>query len=161
MRKRPKLLDPPFPCVVFLSERESERAEFQAAFGSDIKVLGARSQAALWSLLSKHVVHVVVVEHPLGGKSGGKVVAAALKKYPRIRRMLLSHGKGLSNLVYAMNEGVTTHCILKPWNQPRVKLAILRAVDDFQYEAEQEAWTERLSKAVRQLGDALRLRLEG
>ena len=155
MRKRPDLLDIPVPCVVFMDDMEGNRQAFQAAFRRDIKVLLAHNPASLWSLLSKHAVHVVIADQRMPGMSGDRVLAAVRTKYPRIRRMLVTAYTDMNAVVTAMNESGATYYIQKPWDEAEVKAAILRSVAAFQVEAEQQAWLERLGKSNRQLSDAL------
>ncbi len=158
MRKRPKLLEVPIPCVVFMDDMEGNRQAFHAAFRRDFNVLLAHSQASLWALLSRHEVHVVIADQRMPGATGCEILAAVRGKYPRIRRMLVTAYTDMRAVVEAMNRSGASYYIQKPWKENEVKAAIIQATDDFQEQAEQDAWTERLAESTRQLGTALRAR---
>lgn len=155
VKKRPPLLDPPNPTVLFIDDLQGNRQAFQAAFRRDFKVLCAHSPASLWSLLGRNEVHVVIADQRMPGSTGCDILAEVRERYPRVRRMLATAYTDMTAVVDAMNRSGAGYYIQKPWDLDAVRAAVQRAVDEYHQEDEARAWLDRMAKTNRRLSDTI------
>ena len=90
------------------------------------------SKAALKQCESGHY-HLIISDQRMPGMLGTELLGEIRKKFPDIRRILLSAYADFNNVTDAFNNGIIHKFILKPWNNAILKKVVidqLRFLDD-------------------------------
>jgi response regulator RpfG family c-di-GMP phosphodiesterase len=102
--------------VLYVDEEEYNVQSFTSNFRRVFNVFTALSIFEANMVLSKHTIHVIIVEQRMSGISGIKFLMMSLNKYSNVARILLTSSCEKQDLIDAINKAEIFRYIEKPWN---------------------------------------------
>jgi len=113
-------------CILIVDDEPNIRSSLTRLFQRNgYNTLLAENGADAFSLLKKARASAVISDYIMPGQSGVRFLRGIQKHYPEMIRVILSGRADMARVMAAINEGVVSHFLLKPWDN-RVLLETLR-----------------------------------
>lgn len=134
--------------VLFVDDEEGVLVALQHMVAdSDLTpVVASSGPAALEILQSQGPVALVLSDYRMPGMTGVDLLREVHKLYPKTRRLILSGYAETHAVMEAINEGHVDRFLAKPWNDQKLLIALIEAVDQYRKEVESERMLQELEE---------------
>lgn len=119
----------PKACILYIDDEHSNRIVFQRAFDRDFNIKTAETAEQGLEILTQTQVAVLVTDQRLPGMLGTDLLQIAKVQYPNIIRMVLTAYSDIEVVLRAINEGLASRYIIKPWVRPMLQEILTWGVD--------------------------------
>lgn len=103
----------------------------RALHGENYETLLAESAHDAFQILQKKSVAIVLSDYLMPGQTGLDFLREVRKKYPAPIRIILTGNADMRTVMRAVEEGVVSHFLLKPWDNDVLRKTIQRAIGTF------------------------------
>jgi len=135
-------------CVLIVDDEPNIRSSLTRLFQRNgYETVLAENGVDAFALLKKIKVTAVISDYIMPGQSGVDFLRGIKAHYPGMIRMILSGRADMGKVMGAVDEGIVSHFLLKPWDN-RVLLETLRQAI---HEREHSAHFRRLLQADEEL----------
>ncbi len=105
-------------CILYIDDEHANRVVFEKAFERDFEIRLAETAEQGLEVLAGARVALIVTDQRLPGMLGTELLKIAAEKYPNVGRMILTAYSDLEVVLRAINEGLASRYIIKPWVRP-------------------------------------------
>lgn len=139
--------------VLLVDDEESIlRALRRLLRGQPYEVVTAGGAEEALRLLEREPAHLVMSDHRMPGQTGVEFLREVRRRWPDTIRIILSGYTEVKAIIDAINDGEVYKYLTKPWNEEEIKLHLVRALEQYELQAE----NERLTREVVAQNDKLR-----
>ena len=134
--------------VLFVDDEEGVLVALQHMVAeTDLAPMVASSGAAALEMLATHgPVALVLSDYRMPGMTGVDLLREVHLLYPKTRRLILSGYAETHAVMEAINEGHVDRFLAKPWNDQKLVLALVEAVNQYRKEIENERMVQKLEE---------------
>ncbi|MFQ5950189.1 MAG: response regulator [Nitrospiria bacterium] len=123
-------------CILIVDDEPNIRSSLSRLFQKEgYETLLAESADDAYTLLEKRSVSVVLADYLMPGQTGVELLREVQKRYPDAIRIILSGRADMKVVMAAVDEGVVSHFLLKPWDNEILKKTIRHAIEAVEKEA--------------------------
>ena len=116
-------------CVLYVDDEHSNRLVFERAFERDFLIRTAETAEQGLEILTQMPVSVLITDQRLPGMLGTELLEIAKEQYPNIIRMVLTAYSDIEVVLQAINAGLASRYIIKPWVRPMLHEILTWGVD--------------------------------
>jgi len=116
-------------CVLYVDDEHSNRLVFERAFERDFLIRTAETAEQGLEILTQMPVSVLITDQRLPGMLGTELLEIAKEQYPNIIRMVLTAYSDIEVVLQAINAGLASRYIIKPWVRPMLHEILNWGVD--------------------------------
>ncbi len=139
--------------VLLVDDEESIlRALRRLLRGQPYEVVTAGGAEEALRILEKEPAHLVMSDHRMPGTTGVEFLREVRRRWPDTIRIILSGYTEVKAIIDAINDGEVYKYLTKPWNEEEIKLHLVRALEQYELQAE----NERLTREIVAQNDKLR-----
>ncbi len=139
--------------VLLVDDEESIlRALRRLLRGQPYEVVTAGGAEEALRLLEREPAHLVMSDHRMPGQTGVEFLREVRRRWPDTIRIILSGYTEVKAIIDAINDGEVYKYLTKPWNEEEIKLHLVRALEQYELQAE----NERLTREIVAQNDKLR-----
>ncbi len=139
--------------VLLVDDEESIlRALRRLLRGQPYEVVTTGGAEEALRLLEKEPAHLVMSDHRMPGQTGVEFLREVRRRWPDTIRIILSGYTEVKAIIDAINDGEVYKYLTKPWNEEEIKLHLVRALEQYELQAE----NERLTREIVAQNDKLR-----
>lgn len=139
-------------CVLIVDDEPNIRSSLTRLLqreGYDT-ILAENSDDA-FTILEKKSVSIVLSDFTMPGRSGVEFLKEVKERFPKPARIILSGKADMKEVMAAVNNGVISHFLTKPWNNDILKDTLHHCIEGFEKEQRaafngEEAINEDLEK---------------
>ncbi len=128
--------DPVVPGVLYVDDEAANRLIFERTFGKEFRVLLADSGEQALEILEREEIGLLLADQRLPGMLGTDLLATTKERHPQIVRMVLTAYSDAAIVIKALNEGLTTRYILKPWQRAALREALGWGLEVHQFQCQ-------------------------
>ncbi len=139
----------PVPPILYVDDEAPNRLIFERTFGKSFEILTLDSAEKALDLLAVRPVSVLIADQRLPGMLGTDLLAIVKERHPRIVRMVLTAYSDFEVVMRALNEGLTSRYILKPWSREVLREILTWGQDVYQFQSQAEELQLRLLDSER------------
>jgi signal transduction histidine kinase len=103
--------------ILYVDDERSNRVVFDQAFAKRFRVKSVESGEAALALLAEEPVAVLVTDQRMPGMSGDELLVRVKTLSPDTIRIVVTAYSDLDPILRAVNEGLVTRYIVKPWDR--------------------------------------------
>ncbi len=131
------------PVILIVDDEQHVLGSLYRLFNCDpVTVYAAECPHKALSLLKKHPVDLVLSDEKMPGMSGVEFLKEIREHYPNIIRIMLTGDTKLETAMKALNEGEVYRFLTKPWNPEELRVLILEALKQAEFERENRSLLE-------------------
>lgn len=130
--------------ILYVDDEMDNIIVFEAAFEDDFNVLTADSGQEALEILERVPVPVVVADQRMPGMTGVEFFEIVRRKYPHIKRIILTGYTEPDAMLDAINKGQIFQFVKKPWDRPMLMSLLIRAMEAHDLSVTNTALTDRL-----------------
>ena len=139
--------------VLLVDDEESIlRALGRLLRGQPYEVVTAGGAEEALRLLEREPAHLVMSDHRMPGQTGVEFLREVRRRWPDTIRIILSGYTEVKAIIDAINDGEVYKYLTKPWNEEEIKLHLVRALEQYELQAE----NARLTREIVARNDKLR-----
>ena len=121
-------------CILIVDDEPNVRSSLTRLFQrSGYDTLLAENGEDAFSLLKRQAVSVVLSDYIMPGQSGVDFLIAVKERYPDVVRIILSGRADMHAVLAAVNRGVVSHFLLKPWDNDVLLETLRNAVKEHEH----------------------------
>ncbi|MHB1844601.1 MAG: sensor histidine kinase [Deltaproteobacteria bacterium] len=139
----------PAPPILYVDDESANRLIFERTFGKTFEVLTVETAELALELLATRPISVLIADQRLPGMLGTDLLAIVKERHPRIVRMVLTAYSDFEVVMKALNEGLTSRYILKPWSRDVLREILTWGQDVHRLQGYAEEMQLRLLEADR------------
>src|SRR5205823_4388214 len=117
------------PIVLYVDDEEPNRIVFEQNFNMEFAVRVVADAAEALRLLEDFDVAVIVADMRMPGMNGSDLLRIVREKYPRTVRMVLTAYSDINPILDAINTGLVSRYLQKPWNREEMILTLRWGVE--------------------------------
>ena len=146
--------------VLYVDDEEQSLKYFRKAFEKEFWVLTALSAEEARDILDQKEskVGVLITDQRMPRQSGVALLAHVRRSRPNIVRILTTAYADLDSAIEAVNSGAIFKYVVKPWNLPELRGALLRGMEFFIVQQERDTLLRERLSILRRLVIADRVR---
>jgi len=145
--------------VLYVDDEMNNLISFKATFRKKFDVHIANNADEAIQMLDNTLVHVIITDQRMPGKTGVEFLEYIIPRYPDPTRILLTAFTDISALIDAVNIGKIFSYHNKPWNESVLEKIINEAYDVYKNRIEQKEKIKELSISNEQFEFLLRQKL--
>lgn len=84
------------------------------------------------AILEKRSFSAVISDYRMPGRSGIDFLAEVKRRYPEPIRILLTGQEDLNDVMPAVDKGLISHLLMKPWDSETLKKTVGRLIGEFE-----------------------------
>lgn len=135
--------------VLYVDDEWTNQVVFKQAFGASFNVRVADSGEAALAILRSEPVSVLVTDQRMPGMTGNELLQRALESHPDTIRIVVTAYADLDPILRAVNEGLVSRYILKPWNRAELGGILRWAIEAHQAGRDRSELQARVMNAER------------
>lgn len=139
------------PYVLYVDDEPGNRLIFKTSFESQYAILLAKSAEEALELLSneEHRVALVITDQRMPGLSGNALLRVLKEDHPSCIRAVLTAFSELDPILQAINEGLVSRYLIKPWHREEMNELITWAMDVYRIGEQNSAAQARVLEQER------------
>lgn len=136
--------------VLYVDDEFSNRLVFEQTFKSSFTVESAEGgDAALERLREEPPVAILVFDQRMPGMSGSELLRRARELHPVAQRMIITAYEDPQPILDALNTGLVSRYIVKPWSRAEVEAALRSCLEVFHLHRENTLLEQHVQNAAR------------
>lgn len=135
--------------VLYVDDEWTNQVVFKQAFGGAFTVRVVDSGEAALAILRSEPVAVLVTDQRMPGMTGNELLQHALESHPDTIRIVVTAYADLDPILRAVNEGLVSRYILKPWNRAELAGILRWAIEAHHAGRERSGLQSRVMNAER------------
>jgi signal transduction histidine kinase len=139
------------PTVLYVDDVSMNLKLFEATFRKDYEVILTESTAEALEILKQKEVQVLVSDQRMPDMSGTELLEIVSKKYPDIRRFLLTAYTDTETVIEAINVGRVHGFIKKPMDAEGIRYSINNSLEAYHLRRKNRQILEELEQANTEL----------
>ena len=118
------------PTILVVDDEATVRLVVNRVFSRDACVVEAASaeEALVW--LERHEADIVISDYRMAGMSGIELMGALRRARPDIARVLISANCDIESTTDALNDGLISRFVRKPWRNEELETVVRLALRD-------------------------------
>ncbi len=137
------------PGILYVDDEASNRLVFGKSFERQFRVWMAEDGPGALEILAREPVAVLLSDQRLPGMLGTELLAIAKDRYPNVVRMVLTAYSEMEVVLKAINEGLTSRYILKPWSRAMLQEVLTWGLDVHRFQTKVQDLQVRLLEQER------------
>ena len=123
-------------CILIVDDEPNIRSSLTRLFQRNgYDTLLAENGEDAFTLLKKRAVSVVLSDYIMPGQSGVAFLKVIKQRYPAMVRIILSGRADMAAVMTAVNDGVVSHFLLKPWDNKVLLETLRQAIHELEHTA--------------------------
>ncbi len=139
------------PTVLYVDDLPMNLKLFEATFRKDYDVILTDSPKEALNILEKKEIQVLVSDQRMPEMSGTELLQIVAKKYPDIRRYLLTAFTDTETVIEAVNKGRVHGYIKKPMAPDEIRQSINSSLEVYHLKKRNKQILEELEKVNKEL----------
>ena len=139
----------PPPCILYVDDERANRVVFEQSFARNFRIRIASTAAEALDILKVETVGVIVTDQRMPGMSGNDLLIRVKELYPDVVRIVITAYSDLDVLLRAVNEGLVSRYIVKPWDRVELDQLLNWSMQAFTMGRNNEALQLRLVQTER------------
>src|SRR6267143_756704 len=115
--------------VLYADDEMANRLVFEQTFNKKFEVHCVESGADALRLLETKEFAVLISDQRMPGMSGNELLRRVREKYPSTERIILTAYDEVEPILSALNTGLVSRYIVKPWVRQELESAILGCIE--------------------------------
>lgn len=137
------------PCILYVDDERANRVVFEQSFNKTFRIRVVPSASEALELLKTESVGVIVTDQRMPGMSGNELLIRVKELYPDIVRIVITAYSDLDVLLRAVNEGLVSRYIVKPWDRTELEQLLTWSMQAFMMGRNNQALQLRLVQTER------------
>lgn len=137
------------PCILYVDDERANRVVFEQSFARAFRIRVASTAAEALEILKTENVGVLVTDQRMPGMSGNELLIRVKELYPDIVRIVITAYSDLDVLLRAVNEGLVSRYIVKPWDRVELEQLLTWSMQAFTMGRNNQALQLRLVQTER------------
>ncbi|MEZ0314235.1 MAG: ATP-binding protein [Myxococcota bacterium] len=137
------------PCILYVDDERANRVVFEQSFTKAFRIKVCTSAQEALELLKTETVGVLVTDQRMPGMSGNDLLIRVKELYPEIVRIVITAYSDLDVLLRAVNEGLVSRYIVKPWDRIELEQLLTWSMQAFMMGRNNHALQLRLVQTER------------
>ncbi|HUB07762.1 MAG TPA: ATP-binding protein [Myxococcales bacterium] len=135
--------------ILYVDDEASNRLVFGRSFEKKFRIWMAEDGPQALEILAREPVGVLLSDQRLPGMLGTELLAIVKEKYPGVVRMVLTAYSEMEVVLKAINEGLSSRYILKPWSRPMLQEVLTWGLDVYRFQGKVQELQVRLIEQER------------
>lgn len=114
--------------ILYVDDEPASLQLFKRAFEAQFDIVTAASAEEALRIIEQEPIAVLVADHQMPQMSGTVLCAEVARRFPHIRRVILTGYSNQRLLVDAINSGGVHHFLTKPWRRYQVFQVLMSSV---------------------------------
>jgi DNA-binding NtrC family response regulator len=140
--------------VLYIDDTAARLDDFKNLFGKSFNIYTAQSIAIGQSMLARHEIGVIIIDHLVTGTNGINFCESIAQSHPRAIKILLTGFSDADDVSDAINKGLLYACLPKPWQNDELKNVVKNALEVYYLRKHNIELTYKLYEANYQLSKA-------
>ncbi|MBC7794203.1 MAG: hybrid sensor histidine kinase/response regulator [Clostridia bacterium] len=119
------------PCILYVDDERANRVVFVQSFVRTFRIRVACTAAEALDILKVEHVGVIVTDQRMPGMSGNELLIRVKELYPDIVRIVITAYNDLDVLLRAVNDGLVSRYIVKPWDRVELEQLLTWSMQAF------------------------------
>jgi two-component system NtrC family sensor kinase len=115
--------------ILYVDDEAANRMIFERSFERDFPIKTAETAERGLEIMATEPISVLITDQRLPGMLGTDMLAIAKERHPSVIRMVLTAYSELEIVLRAINEGLASRYILKPWLRPMLHEVLTWAME--------------------------------
>jgi two-component system, probable response regulator PhcQ len=126
--------------ILYVDDELKALKYFKKYFENDFEVFTAENVDDGWGIIEEHGgdIAILVTDQRMPIKQGVELLEQVRMAYPKIMRILTTAYSDLSSAIDAVNKGAIFQYVEKPWDLPKFKQILHRALDFYLIQQERD-----------------------
>ena len=137
------------PCILYVDDERANRVVFEQSFARNFRIRVACTAAEALDILKTENVGVLVTDQRMPGMSGNELLIRVKELYPDIVRIVITAYSDLDVLLRAVNDGLVSRYIVKPWDRIELEQLLTWSMQAFTMGRNNQALQLRLVQTER------------
>lgn len=137
------------PCILYVDDERANRVVFEQSFTKAFRIKVCASAQEALELLKTESVGVLVTDQRMPGMSGNELLIRVKELYPDIVRIVITAYSDLDVLLRAVNDGLVSRYIVKPWDRTELEQLLTWSMQAFLMGRNNQALQLRLVQTER------------
>jgi len=137
--------------VLYVDDLQTNLILFQATFEHDYHIILAESAAKALEIMKEQEIQVLVTDQRMPDMTGTELLEIVSRKYPEVRRFLLTAFTDFETVVEAVNKGHIHGYVNKPLQAEEVRLSINSSLEMYYLRKKNSEIMLELEKANQEL----------
>ncbi|WP_430935906.1 sigma-54-dependent transcriptional regulator [Saccharicrinis sp. 156] len=137
--------------VLYIDDEKANLDVFRVCFGDDLTIYTATSTKEGYEVLLSRDVQVVLVDQRMPGETGIDFILRVKDEFPHTVFMVVSGYADFDVVKQAIETGRVYRYLSKPWNEEKLRLDILNAIDKYNDEHRNRQLLHELEKRNKEL----------
>lgn len=137
------------PCILYVDDERANRVVFEQSFTKNFRIKVATSAQEALELLKVENVGVIVTDQRMPGMTGNDLLIRVKELYPEIVRIVITAYSDLDVLLRAVNDGLVSRYIVKPWDRAELEQLLTWSMQAFNMGRNNQALQLRLVQTER------------
>ena len=112
------------PTILVVDDNPGVRLVLRRLLGREGRVLDAACAEDALALLEENAFDVVVSDYRMPGMNGVELMQAVRRRLPDAARVLISANCDMESTVDAINDGLITRFVFKPWRDDELRTVV-------------------------------------
>ncbi|MGB3941700.1 MAG: response regulator [Candidatus Manganitrophaceae bacterium] len=122
-------------CILIVDDEPNIRSSLaRLLYREGYETLLSESAEEGLILLKKRTISTVISDYSMSGQTGIQFLTTVRDLYPNPVRIILSGRLNMKEAMRAVDIGLVSHLLMKPWDNETLKKTIRKAVDKFERE---------------------------
>ncbi|MHB8420058.1 MAG: sensor histidine kinase [Myxococcales bacterium] len=135
--------------ILYVDDEAPNRLVFGRTFERTFRLFLAETGEQALEILEREPVGVLLADQRLPGMRGTELLAIAKERYPNVVRMVLTAYSEIEVVLEAINQGLASRYILKPWAKAMLQEVLVAGLDVHRFQAQVAALQLRLIEQER------------
>jgi len=145
--------------ILYVDDEVNNLVTFKANFRSYYNIFTADSATQGKQILKDNKIQIIITDQRMPGITGVEFLESILPEYPDPIRILLTGYADIETVIEAINKGQVYRYIMKPFNEPDLKITIDNAFELYFLREENKQLLKQLLIVNEQLEFMLRQKL--
>lgn len=119
------------PCLLYVDDERANRVVFEQSFARQFRIRVAESAEQALEMMKTENVGVIVTDQRMPGMSGNELLIRVKELYPDAVRIVITAYSDLDVLLRAVNEGLVSRYIVKPWDRTELEQLLTWSMQAF------------------------------
>lgn len=137
------------PCILYVDDERANRVVFEQSFTKSFRIKVVSSAQEALEMLKVEHVGVIVTDQRMPGMTGNDLLIRVKELYPDIVRIVITAYSDLDVLLRAVNDGLVSRYIVKPWDRTELEQLLTWSMQAFNMGRNNQALQLRLVQTER------------
>jgi signal transduction histidine kinase len=115
--------------ILYVDDERANRVVFEHTVNTTFRVKTAETPSQALDLLDQHLCAVIVTDQRMPEMAGNELLAIVRERHPSIIRVVVTAYSDLDPILAAVNQGLVSRYIVKPWERQALLDVLRWAVD--------------------------------